>query len=181
MLQRHRDVLLTCLRKDWQAVKLHTLCTDVSHTKKNVILCTEMVRITTNYPIISPDDITTDSFLQHTGTKLRKNKYLKRQTRRSVSSFVRFYTHNSALRRQTAFPAKRQGKRSECLRCAAVELEKIISSGGRWVDDLCMHVVPDKLLCNCNYDPHRRGGPEGMHQPLSKLSPCACCFSAREV
>lgn len=54
--------------------------------------------------------------------------------------------------------------------CAA-ELEKIISSGGRWVDDLCMRVVSDELLCNCNYDPHRRGGPEGMHQPLSKLSP----------
>lgn len=39
------------------------------------------------------------------------------------------------------------------------------------MDDLCIHVVPDELLCNYNYDPHQRGELEGMHQPLSKLSP----------
>lgn len=49
------------------------------------------------------------------------------------------------------------------------------------MDDLCIHVVSDELLCNCNYDPHRRGGLEGVHQPLPKLRPCACDFSAHEA
>lgn len=119
------------------------------------------------------DDITTNSFPHQNGTKLCKNKYLKRWMRQTVLSFVRFYIHNKII--AAAFAVKqhflqKDEEWSECLHRTAVELEKIISSGGRWVDDLCVHVVLDELLCNCNYDPHWRG-LEGMYQPLSKLSP----------
>lgn len=118
------------------------------------------------------DDITTNSFLQQTGTKLCKNKYLKRQMHQSVLSFVRFYFPNKTV--AATFAVKQhflQRDKGNGVNVCAAELEKIISSGGRWVDDLCMRAVSDELLCNCNYDPHRRGGSEGMHQPLSKLSP----------
>lgn len=43
------------------------------------------------------DDITTNSFPHQNGTKLCKNKYLKRRTRQTVLSFAGFYIHNKII------------------------------------------------------------------------------------
>lgn len=55
------------------------------------------------------DDITSNSFLQQTGTKLCKNKYLKCQTFQSDISFVRFYIHNKIVAVKQLFLQKDKG------------------------------------------------------------------------